>query len=109
MAKYHVGDRFEVEITNVDDTGMGTVYYLNDIMVIEQQLNILEQIEKTSLSNENVCVNETPKAHTPEDLKNRIFALSKLLAETIEAYEKVNYTVNAATDNIDRALRDNSL
>lgn len=28
--KYQVGDRFEVEITDIDETGMGKMFYLND-------------------------------------------------------------------------------
>ena len=101
-AKYNVGERFEVEITKVDDTGMGTLYELNDCCFVGEY-----EIDKFSPLSAAEKKDGVPiKTHTPEDLKNRIFTLSKLLAEAIEKYETITYSTQASVEMIDGIINE---
>lgn len=108
MAKYEVGDRFEVEVTTVDDSGLGTIYWLNEkIMVNELQLNELEKLE-VPLS-EPVAPNEPVKrTYTPEDLLERISRANVILGELIKTYVEAAQTINHIPA-IDSTLEDLSL
>ena len=105
MSGYKVGDQFIVEITEVSDTGMGVVYYLNDMLAIDgKKLGMLEPyvtpVEETSTKAAK------KRTHTPEELRNKIFALSGLLAKTIETYQQVTSEIDGAGSAIDRALEE---
>lgn len=104
MSEYNVGDRFLVEITEIDDSGMGTTYWLNDrIRAYNDDLAIMEMIPPV----EEETSSEQPKAtHTLDDIRNRIMILSKLLANSIETYEKVKQEINGAVDYIDSVIED---
>lgn len=104
MSGYKVGDQFLVEITDISDSGMGTVYYLDDILTITDK-NI-GQLELYTPVTEAPTESTPKKTHTPEELKNKIFALSALLAKTIETYQKVTSDISGAGSAIDRALED---
>jgi len=110
MTKYQIGDRFVAEITDVDEQGMGVAYTLNDNFVCnEYTLDMFELQEIVPLSKELEIKSEEKKTYTPEDLKNRIFMLSKLLAQTIEKYEEITTVLNAGIPNLDQTLKDLSL
>ena len=104
MSGYKVGDQFLVEITDISESGMGKVYYLDDILTItDKNIGQLELFTPVA----NVTSKAVPKkTHTPEELKNKIFALSKLLANTIETYQKVTSEIDGAGYAIDLALED---
>lgn len=103
--KYSIGDTFLVEITDISDTGMGTVIYLNDIMAISDKQ--IEQLNPYTPVASNPKKKKTKKAHTPEELQGKIFMLSELLAKTIESYKKVTGEIEAAGTAIDIVLEDN--
>lgn len=108
MAKYEVGDRFEVEVTTVDDSGLGTIYWLNEkIMVNELQLNELEKIE-VSLSEPVAPSEPVKRTYTPEDLLERISRANIILGELIKTYVETMQTVNHIPA-IDNRLEDLSL
>lgn len=108
MAKYKVGDRFVVTITNVDDTGMGVVYTLNDaIYANTTQLREFEYQEPT-LSESVSCPAEEKKTYTPEDLLERIARANSILSELIKTYIEVTQTVNHIPD-IDERIEELSL
>ena len=108
MAKYEVGDRFEVEITSVDSQGMGDLYWLNEIiMVNELQLKQLEMIE-TPLSESVENSEPEKKTYTPEDLLERISRANIILGELIKTYVETMQTVNHIPA-IDNRLEDLSL
>ena len=104
MSKYKIGDKFVAEITDLDDSGMGTIYWLNErLRVYDDDLGTMEMMAPV----EAVESAEKPQtAHTLDDLRNRVFTLSKLLANAIESYEKVKTEVNGAVDYIDTVIND---
>lgn len=105
MSGYKEGDKFIVEITEVNSTGMGTVYYLNDVLAIDAKK--LGALEPYTPVEEVQKKPKEKKAHTPEELKNKIFSLSKLLANTIDTYQKVTNQINDGVKMVDLALEDN--
>lgn len=102
MSKYNLGDKFIVEITDLDDSGMGTIYWLNErLRAYDDDLGCFEMIAPV----EEMKMDEQPKAtHTLDDLRNRVIVLSKMLANAIESYEKVKSEVNGAVDYIDSVI-----
>lgn len=105
MSKYKVGDKFVCEITEVDDSGMGTFYWFNDrIRVYNEDLDSLVFAGATVEEVQPDITEE--KTHTLESLKERVFILSKLLANTIESYEKVQKEVNGAVEYIDSVINE---
>ncbi len=103
MDKYKVGDKFVIEITNVDGTGMGTVYTVND------SVNMVEiELDKFApLSNEeDVKENKSEKTHTPTDLMDRIMLLTTLLTQTISVYEEVTGKTDATCNMVDSSIKD---
>ena len=107
MAKYKVGDMFLMEITDMSDSGMGTVYYLNNLVGVSEDMLIKTNSEyEMSPVKENATENKPKTAHTPEELKLKIFALSKLLAETIEVYQNVTRNIEIESQKIDSYLED---
>lgn len=105
MNGYKEGDQFIVTISEVSTTGMGTVYYLNDILAIDAKK--LEMLEPYTPVEEIPAQPKAKVAHTPEDLRNRIFALSKLLANTIDLYQSVTNQIDNGVMMADIALEDN--
>ena len=99
---YNVGDKFIVEITDISDSGMGTVYYLDDILTVTDK-NI-GKLEKYTPVTETAKKPKAKKTHTPEELRDKIFALSALLASTIETYHAITSELNGAGSAIDHAL-----
>lgn len=103
--KYQVGDRFEVEITDIDETGMGKMFYLNDCVgVTEKQLDRFDFKDTPFPEVANIKKVEKPKEYTLESLKVRIFRLSKLLANSIEAYENMSKGIEAVSNDIDNMV-----
>ena len=104
MAKYSVGDKFICEVTEVDDGGMGNLYILNSkVMIAEKDLENLEYVKPSPVREDKVS---QPKktAHTPAELRERIFQLSKLLAESIENYQRIMTAVNENVETIDNVI-----
>lgn len=102
MAKYEAGNKFVVNITEVDDSGMGTLYWLNGVMMCNDK-----QLDKfIPLSDEELPMAAPKKAHTLDDLRNRIFLLSKTLAEVIEEYEKAKSRVDIACEIADSVIEE---
>lgn len=102
---YKIGDQFIVEITDISDSGMGMVFYLDDLLTVtDKNIDKLTPIE--SPVEEVKPAKKEKQTHTPEELKNKIFALSKLLANTIETYQKVTSEIDGAGYAIDLALED---
>ncbi len=98
MGKYNIGDRFEMDLTDIKDSGMGTVYEFNyEFQISEKNMDKLIPLSEE----EQDC--ETITAHTLEDLKNRIMYLSKTLSAAIDTYwqstEQIENTI-AAIDSI---------
>lgn len=103
--KYQTGDRFEVEITDIDETGMGKMFYLNDCVgVTEKQLDRFDFKDTPFPEVANIKKVEKPKEYTLESLKVRIFRLSKLLANSIEAYENMSKGIEAVSNDIDNMV-----
>ena len=103
---YNIGDQFLVEITDISSTGMGTVYYLDDCLTATN-MNIDKLTKYTPVTNAHKK-SAQKKAHTPEELKNKIFALSSLLAATIEQYQKIMSELNTASETLDIVLESES-
>ena len=103
---YKVGDQFLVEITDIADSGMGTVYYLDDIITLTDK-NIDKITPYESPVGEVKPAKKQKTAHTPEDLKNRIFALSELLSSMIKLYRQTASDIEKGVEAIDLALEDN--
>ena len=94
MAKYKVGDRVIATITAVDDSGMGTIYRLNDILFADtHQLDEME-IEEPTLLEPVSSLTEEKKTYTPEDLLERISRANVILNELIKTYVEMAQTVN---------------
>lgn len=91
MAKYQVGDTFLCEITEVDESGMGTLYVLSESLNANE--TVLNNFERVSGVQKKVS-KPKKKEYTPEDLKNQIFALSKMLADTVETYQRITQQSN---------------
>ena len=98
MAKYNVGDRFITTITDIDDTGMGTIYtldhalYANDLQLSEMEVESLAPFE---------AAEDKPKEYTAEELKERIFKIIDVLNRVTEEYRRVQGTLNLAVPNAD--------
>lgn len=108
MAKYKVGDRVIATITAVDDSGMGTIYRLNDILFADtHQLDEME-IEEPTLSEPVSSPVEEKKTYTPEDLLERISRANVILNGLIKTYVEMAQTVNHVPA-IDERLEELSL
>ena len=103
---YKIGDQFLVEITDIADSGMGTVYYLDDIITLTDK-NIDKITPYESPVGDSRPTKKQKTAHTPEDLKNRIFALSELLSSMIKLYRQTASDIEKGVEAIDLALEDN--
>lgn len=100
--KYQIGDEFKVVITDIDDSGMGRMYYLNDcIGVTEKQLDKLETVD---VPFEGVVKKPERKEYTLDGLREKIFRLSKMLAKSIEAYENMKMGIEAVSNDIDNTV-----
>ena len=110
MSKYEIGDRFVVTITNVCDSGMGTEYYLNDVMrATDFDLDKFEIEQLVPLSKESEQQIDGSKTYTPEDLLSRILYLSGVLKDVIEKYVDMKGTLEEGIPNLDRIIEDNRL
>lgn len=109
MAKYNVGDRVVATITAVDDSGMGTIYRLNDILFADtHQLDEME-LQELPLSEEYDPPKAEEKTYTPEDLMSRILTLSRLLNETIDKYLDIKAVLETGVPNLDEQIERLSL
>lgn len=107
MSKYQVGDKFIVEITNIDSKGMGTVIYLDDsIPVTEKQLDVLEQYSTVPLSNN--AKNQKPKndTHTLEELRERIMRLNIVLGECVKKYKDLKAQTSEVCQILDAEIEE---
>ena len=106
MAKYNVGDKFLATITDVDDSGMGTLYTLNGCLNVS--FHELDKME-FPLSEEVDTPKAEEKTYTPEDLMSRILTLSRLLNETIDKYLDIKAVLETGVPNLDEQIERLSL
>lgn len=106
MAKYKVGEQFIVTITQVDETGMGVTFTLDDSMITtEPVLNMLQRYEKPSSLPVEPPKEDKPREYTLDELKERIFVLSDLLHKATTAYRESASKVKDSIDAVDRLER----
>lgn len=106
MAKYKVGDRFISTITDVNDTGMGVTYELNERAVVaESALDSMTLFKPSSLPVDKPK-EDKPREYTLEELKERIFVLSDLLHKATTAYRESVSKVKDSIEAVDRLERD---
>lgn len=109
MAKYNVGDKFVATITDVDDSGMGTLYTLNGCLNVSfHELDKME-LQELPLSEEVDIPKAEEKTYTPEDLMSRILTLSRLLNETIDKYLDIKAVLETGVPNLDEQIERLSL
>lgn len=99
---YNIGDQFLVEITDISSTGMGTVYYLDDCLTATN-MNI-DKLTKYTPVEGSATSRKAKKTYTPEELKNKIFALSGILASMIDKYQKITSDLATASESLDIVL-----
>ena len=105
MAKYKTGDKFIATITRVDDTGMGTTYEFNNGMITTKEvIDHMMPYQEPSETPENGQNKLKAREYTLDELRSRIFRLSKILSETIGKYEEMRTGINAAVDRADKEL-----
>lgn len=106
MAKYKVGEQFIVTITQVDETGMGVTFTLDDSMITtEPVLNMLQRYEKRPSLPVEPLKEDKPREYTLDELKERIFVLSDLLHKATTAYRESASKVKDSIDAVDRLER----
>lgn len=99
MAKYKVGDTFIGSISEVDSSGLGTVYLINGSFALsEKQLDGLEFYTPVEEKTPKKAAKST---HTLDDLEKRVWILSKLLSETIEKRDALQKEINGAVESVD--------
>ena len=107
MSKYQVGDKFIVEITNIDSKGMGTVIYLDDsIPVTEKQLDVLEQYSNVPLSNNAKSQKPKNDTHTLEELRERIMRLNIVLGECVKKYKDLKAQTSEVCQILDAEIEE---
>ena len=107
MAKYKIGEQFIVTITQVDETGMGVTFTLDDSMITtEPVLNMLQRYEKRPSLPVEPSKEDKPREYTLDELKERIFVLSDLLHKATTAYRESASKVKDSIDAVDRLERD---
>lgn len=106
MAKYKVGEQFIVTITQVDETGMGVTFTLDDSMITtEPVLSMLQRYEKPSSLPVEPSKEDTPREYTLDELKERIFVLSDLLHKATTAYRESASKLKDSIEAVDRLER----
>lgn len=99
MAKYSIGDTFIGTISEVDSSGMGTVYLINgSVAMNEKQLNGFDLYTPVETEKPKKAEKST---HTLDDLEKRVWILSKLLAETIEKRDILQKEIDGAVESAD--------
>lgn len=107
MSKYQVGDKFIVEITNIDSKGMGTVIYLDDsIPVTEKQLDVLEQYSTVPLSSNSKSQKSKNDTHTLEELRERIMRLNIVLGECVKKYKDLKAQTSEVCQILDAEIEE---
>ena len=108
---YKVGDRFEVEITDINTSGMGTVIYFNDVVAVsDKQIQAFDKIAPVESTEQSVLTKKN--TYTLEDMQERVYRLSSALskaierlhemrAETTSACQQIDSLVNAYEDSVD--------
>lgn len=104
MPKYKLGERFIVDVTKVDDTGMGVTYTLGDMVIVSE--NALDYLTpyKVDEMPENTQNGNKVKEYTLDELHRRIFAISDILHKTIEAYIQAEAKVKSAVADADKLI-----
>ena len=105
MAKYKLGDTFIATITDVNDTGMGVTYELNEnTYSTEYALDRMTLFKPSSLPVDEPK-EDKPREYTLEELKERIFVLSDLLHRATTAYRESVSKVKDSIEAVDRLER----
>ena len=105
MAKYKVGDAFIATITDVNDTGMGVTYELDERAVVsEKDLDTLTLFKPSNLPVDEQKEDKA-REYTIDELKERILVMVHLLNKTVEAYEDATRKVKSAIDTADDVIK----
>lgn len=105
MAKYKLGDAFIATITDVNDTGMGVTYELNEnTYSTEYALDRMTLFKPSSLPVDEPK-EDKPREYTLEELKERIFVLSDLLHRATTAYRESASKLKDSIEAVDRLER----
>lgn len=106
MAKYKLGDAFIATITDVNDTGMGVTYALDEKAVVtETALDSMMPFNPFSAPVDKPK-EDKPREYTLDELKERIFVLSDLLHKATMAYRESVSKVKDSIEAVDRLERD---
>lgn len=99
---YKLGDQFIATISEVNDTGMGVTYTLNDAILVNanQLVNLKPCVDRPNKPVDELK-DEKPKEYTPEELLERIFVIMKLLNKTTEAYLSARSKLKTGIDEAD--------
>ena len=98
--EYKVGDRFEVEITDISTSGMGTVIYLNDVVAVsDKQIQAFEKITPVESTEQSVLTKKN--TYTLEDMQERVYRLSSALSKAIERLHEMRAETTSACQQID--------
>lgn len=105
--KYKVGDRFIVDITEVNTSGMGVVYYLgNQLTASERQLDFLEVFEQSPLLKEKEAEKPKNDTHTLEELRERIMRLNIVLGECVKKYKDLKAQTSEVCQILDAEIEE---
>ena len=103
--EYKIGDKFIATITKVDNTGMGTLYQLNDCIFTDtSSMQRLKPYSNVANSPTETVSEPKPKEYTLEELNERIFVISDLLAKTVEAYRKAKSNLKNGIEAADKEV-----
>lgn len=99
---YKLGDQFIATISEVNDTGMGVTYVLNDAILVNvnQLVNLKPCVDRPNKPIEELK-DEKPKEYTQEELLERIFVITRLLNKTTEAYLSARAKLKTGIDEAD--------
>ena len=98
--EYKVGDRFEVEITDISTSGMGTVIYLNDVVAVsDKQIQAFEKITPVESTEQSTLTKKS--TYTLEDMQERVYRLSSALSKAIERLHEMRAETCAVCQQID--------
>lgn len=105
MKAYAIGTKFTVTLTDIDSTGMGTTYTLNDAIIVNQkQMDVLEMVAESVEKPTDKLLERKPTNYTFEELDARIAALTKTLTRLLTLRYDSQAAVNDAVDMADAEL-----
>lgn len=105
MDEYKVGDKFIVTLTDVEEMGMGTLFTLNNVIQTDKVgIGHLERVENVPDCHVEQISEPKVREYTLEELNERIFVISDLLAKTVEAYRKAKSNLKNGIEVADKEV-----